>query len=321
MMSELHANLEAIAEWHREHNPPSALALQPPLSRETLQTRCKKLPFELPEVLIQLYLWHNGQRNNSPFFGAFTFYPLEEALEEYALALESAEKGEQNWKKSWFPVFGFQGDFFVIDLAYARGESPVWLLIGSETEVPCWYDNLTTMIATLRECFETGACYLDEDEILVEDFELSEQIRLRRNQQVDRFSDEAELEAFEPVQEVEDYVDGSRRVTTRYSEQQYTVEIFGPDQRKRQEEFFWGDELRRKDVWEYSGPSEATITSENYSGMVFCTRAHVTILPGGEVLTQRVETIIDGEVVSEEDFRADFQENFDDAESDTAQNV
>ena len=317
-MSDLHANLEAIAEWHREHNPASARALQPPLSPEAIQTHAQKLPFALPADLSALYRWHNGQHNNSPFFGAFTFYSLEEALEEYALALESAEKGEQNWKKSWFPVFGFQGDFFVIDLAYAHGPSPVWLLIGTESEVPCWYDNLATMLATLRECFETGACYLDEDEILVEDFELSEQIRLRRNQQVDRFSDEAELEAFEPVQELEDYVDGSRRVTTHYSEQQYTVEIFGPDQRKRQEEFFWSDELQRKDVWEYSGPSEAVITSENYSGMVFCTRAHVTILPGGEVFTQRVETLIDGEVVSEEDFSSDDGEDFDEQEPENA---
>ncbi|PIQ28881.1 hypothetical protein COW36_09470 [bacterium (Candidatus Blackallbacteria) CG17_big_fil_post_rev_8_21_14_2_50_48_46] len=301
-MSQIPHYLEVIAEWHREHHPLSVKALQAPLTLEQIQKLSSELPFSLPEELIELYQWHNGQSNNRPFFGGYTFYPLEEAIEEYQLALETSEEEGRLWKASWFPVFGFQGDYFVLDCESELQPSPIFMSLDSESLAPCWYENLEKMLLTLKQCFEKGAYFLDEDEILLEDYESVEQIRLSINQKVDRYATEEELSEFEPHQEIEDLIDGSRKVTSWLSEHQHTVEFFGPDGRKRWQDIFWGDELRRKDIWEFTGPSEAVITSENYSGMLFSTRAYADILPGGEVMTRRVETIINGEVVSEEDF-------------------
>lgn len=301
-MSKITAYLEAIAEWHREHHPESAAALQPGLTEAQLEERTRVLPYPLPEPLRALYRWHNGQRNNQPFFSNFTFYPLEEAIEEYQLGRETAAESQREWPSGWFPVFGFQGDFFLVDLSQAQGRSPVYFYLSEETEVPVWYENLEQMLKTLCTCFEQGAYYLDEDEIFLEDFELSEQIRLRLNRSVDHY---AELEAvtdFEPWQEREEEQDGSVTVTTWHSEHQHTVEHYGPDGRKRWHNFYWGEQLHRRDVWDFQGPSEVVITTEHYSGILFSTRAYATVLPGGEVLTQRVETLLNGEVVSEEDF-------------------
>lgn len=302
-MSKITTYLETIAEWHREHYPASAAALQPGLSDAQIDQRIQSLPFALPQSLREMYRWHNGQRDNQPFFSHYTFFPLEEALEEYLLARETAAESGKEWQPGWFPVFGFQGDFFLLDLSQSQGLSPVYLYLSDETEVPIWYESLEQMLKTLCVYFEQGAYYLDEDGLLLEDFELSEQIRLRLNRNVDYYAEMEVDREFEPRQEREQGVDGSETVTTWYSQHQYTVEHYGPDGRKRWQNFYWGEELQRRDVWDFQGPHEVIITTEHYSGVLFSTRAYATILPGGEVLTQRVETLLNGEVVAQEDFR------------------
>lgn len=304
-------SLKAIEAWHQEHHPRSAQALQPPIKPEKLNQLAAELPFELPSELVKLYSWHNGQSHNAPFFNSFTFFPFEEALEEYALALENAQEQGLEWKVSWLPIFGYMGDYFMLDCAPENPPAPVYMYLSHVEGIPCWYESLEKMLLTLAACFQSGAYSYDEDQIFVEDFEKAEALRQKFNRRVDRFATEAELSDFEPYQEVQEREDGYKMVTSYTSEQQRVEELFGPDGRKREQNSYWGDELIRRDIWEFLSETEVVISSENHSGMMFGTRAYAEIQPNGEVITHRIETIVNGEVVSEQDLREEDDEDED----------
>jgi hypothetical protein len=304
--------LDSIAAWHQEHHPRSAQALQAPIKPTKLAKLASELPFELPPELKELYAWHNGQDRNAPFFGSYTFFPFEEALEEYELAIENAQEQSLDWKTSLFPIFGFQGDYFLLDCA--SQPAPVYMYHSQVEGIPCWYENLKKMLLTVATCFQEGAYDIDDDDIFSEDFEKAEAIRLRINRQVDRFASEEELSDFEPYQEVQTREDGFKIVTTWQSEQEKIEELFGPDSRKREQNLYWGEELVRRDLWEFVSENQVVITSENMSGMMFSTRAHAEILPSGEVVTQRIETIVNGEVVSDQDLLAVDEEDLEETD-------
>ncbi len=310
----LQQTLQAIEAWHQEHHPRSAEAFEPPIKPEKLAKLAAELPFELPSELTKLYAWHNGQSQNAPFFNAFTFFPFEEALEEYALALENAQEQGLEWKASWFPIFGYMGDYFLLECAPESPPAPVYMYLSHVEGVPRWYESLEKMLLTIAACYQSGAYSYDDDDIFVEDFEKAEGIRLKFNRRVDRFATENELTDFEPYQEVQEREDGFKIVTSYQSEAQRVEELYGPDGRKREQNIYWGDELVRRDIWEFTSDTQVIITSENNSGMMFSTRAYAEIQPDGEVITRKIETIVNGEVVSEQDLSEDFEED-DESES------
>lgn len=313
-------HFQAILEWHKAQKSPVASHLRPPLKPEKLQKLAKELPFTLPAEVKALYGLHDGLKDNTPLFHSFTFLPLSEAIAEYELACEMAEERVADpedkgvyWKHTWFPLFGFQGDYYLIDCALGLA-SPVYARTGSEAAV-IWYDHLERMLLTLRTCFEQGAYFYDDDEILTEDFDKANAIREQLNTQAARL----EIESREPVrQELDEQPDGTRRLTSWFDDESHYIEQFyGPDQRKTGQAEYYQGELMRRDTYVYPSRDEVEITSENLMGMVMTTKTFGRINAEGQVEPLRIQTFMQDQLVydqdltrSEEDIEADFEEDW-----------
>ncbi|PKL74365.1 MAG: hypothetical protein CVV27_20870 [Candidatus Melainabacteria bacterium HGW-Melainabacteria-1] len=317
------SHFQAIIDWHREHQTPVVAQLRPGLKPDKIEKRAKQLPFALPPEIKALYELHDGLKDNAPLFTSFTFLPLGEVVAEYELACEMAEDfeppddaetqdPEAYWKPSWLPLFGFQGDYYLIDAALGL-RSPVYYRVGTEPALP-WYDNLSRMFKTIRSCFEQGAYFYDEDQILAEDFEKANSLREQLNPR------SAKLGSSEPEpikQELDEQPDGTRRLTTWFSEDHYIEQFYGPDQRKiGQSEYYQGD-LTRRDSYLYIGADEVEITSENLMGFMMTTKTRGRITADGSVETTHVQTFMQDQMLFEQDLTKDDEdEDWDEEDSD-----
>ncbi len=311
-------HFNAILDWHRQQKSPVSKNLRPGLAPEKFQNKAKHLPFTLPSELKSLYFLHDGIKDNVPLFNSFTFLTFNDAIAEYELACEMAEefevpesqdgkkapKLEDYWKSTWFPVFGFQGDYYLIDTAKGS-RSPVYGRSGEEAAV-VWYDSLEKMLLTIRTCFEKGAYFYDDDEILSEDHEKANSIR----EQINSKAFKLEVQSREPSrQELDEQPDGTKRLTSWFEEEGHYIEQFyGPDQRKIGQSEYYQGELMRRDAYEYPAPGEVEITSENLMGMMMTTKTRGKIQPDGSVETTHVQTFMQGQMLFEQDLTKPFDE-------------
>lgn len=88
--------IQTIDAWLREHRPEYYAELQPGLSREQIAAAERRLDFELPEALVQLYLWKDGQVDDcyDSFYYNFMFPSLEASVATAMAMKEDAEAGE-----------------------------------------------------------------------------------------------------------------------------------------------------------------------------------------------------------------------------------
>ena len=292
-------HFQALKKWHREANSESADAFLPPTSTDKMQKALKNFPFELPADARLLYEQGDGMKDNAPLFREYTFYPLREAVDEYELMCEVTETlGEHSqWKTSWLPIFGFQGDLFVIECDLLSAERGRIYYHAAEDQPYPWYDSLEQMLLTIRKCFEQKAYFFDEDEILTEDFEAANAIREQLNPRSARI----EVQKPEPLEEtIDEQPDGTKRITTRYSEDHYIEQFFGPDNRKTGQCEYSQGNLIRRDTWEYPAPGEVEITSENMMGIMMTTKNKGTIAVDGTVEIQSVSSYMNGELMFEQ---------------------
>lgn len=291
----IYEDLEALKSWHQAQGSPSAEKFLPPLKRETITEKLKAFPYSVPKALINLYRWHNGLADNAPLFREYTLYPLEEALEEYALACEESEldeAGQPVWKDSWLPIMGFMGEHLAIDCdPKALRSGHIWYKAPGEEAYP-WYDSLEQMFLTLKSGFEQGAYFFDEDEILSEDWEAANRIR----EQLNPYSARIEVETPEPIdQKLETQPDGTQKLSTYYSETDYTEQFYGPDRRKTGYCEYSGGQLIRRESWHYLSEAEVEITEEHLMGMMMVSKIRGQITPEGRVEALDVQHFFNGE--------------------------
>lgn len=303
-------HFQALKKWHRDANSASADAFLAALTPEKLSKALKKFPFDLPADAKLLYEQGDGMKDNAPLFREYTFYPLREAVDEYELMCEIMESSseEAEWKSSWLPIFGFQGDFFVIEcdlLSPERGR--IYYRAATDQPYP-WYDNLEQMLLTIRKCFEQGAYFYDDDEILSEDFEAANAIREQLNPRSARI----EMQKPEPLKEsIDEQPDGTKRITTHYNEEHYIEQFFGPDNLKIGECEYAQGQLMRRDSWEYPAEGKIEITSENMMGMMMTTKNKGTIAADGKVEIESISSYMNGELLFEQNLNADGELEFD----------
>ncbi len=315
-------HFQALQKWHREANSESAEAFLPPLKADTLSKALKNFPFDLPADAKLLYEQADGMQDNAPLFREYTFYPLREAVDEYELMCEVVESIPEavEWKRSWLPIFGFQGDLFVIECDLLSADRGRIYYRAAEDQPYPWYDNLEQMLLTIRKCFEQKAYFYDEDEILTEDFEAANAIREQLNPRSARI----EVQKPEPQEEtIDEQPDGTKRITTRYSEDHYKEQFFGPDNRKMGQCEYAQGQLLSRDTWEYPAPGEVEITSENMMGMMMTTKNKGTMAADGTVEIQSISSYMNGELMFEQNLNdeggfdlAGFEELEDDEEND-----
>ncbi|MCJ8280044.1 MAG: hypothetical protein MJK14_09045 [Rivularia sp. ALOHA_DT_140] len=88
----------------------------------------------------------------------------EEDYQEIFKLLDTNEVNQYGDKKYLFPFYRKNCDFLAIFLTNKKQKYSPIININDVLELSFIYRNLTTMMQTLAEYFETGAYYLDEDE-------------------------------------------------------------------------------------------------------------------------------------------------------------
>lgn len=183
-MSFLRKTLDRIFKHLQQYRPEVASLLKPGLSLEEIQAQVKSLSFCLPQEVYELYQWHNGidfesfSKNFSnvdflpfdmSFIPHFDFLPLEYAIEDSnemeKFRHEYTSPEDDNCHKPWFPIFGSDDlEYFLVfgDLVENQISPIMQCHLGGGSLPIVRYPSLTTFMAIVAECYETGAYYLDE---------------------------------------------------------------------------------------------------------------------------------------------------------------
>src|SRR5207249_1110216 len=88
-------SLERIRVWLELKAPHLASSLQAGLSLADMHQimGTKAAQYRIPEEVVELYAWRNGQSGDVPFFDVLRFQPFEDAV-EYANLVEEYSDGE-----------------------------------------------------------------------------------------------------------------------------------------------------------------------------------------------------------------------------------
>ena len=180
--------LGRIEAWLAAHAPRVAAALRPPLPRATVEALTAGLPCRLPEEVYALYGWHDGTEEVAgSFIWYHDFLPLEVALDAYRQLLASDAEvqrmlaadewyqrrvaaGEEApehpfWDPAWFPLFAFQGEYYLVDCGGPPGQpAPVRYFFGHYTEHPVVCADLAALLQTAAAWYERGAVWVDDPE-------------------------------------------------------------------------------------------------------------------------------------------------------------
>jgi len=182
-------DLEAILAFLTKLKRPVADLLQEGLSVPELRIRTASLPGKLPEEVTHLYDWHNGTRyqkgdmlDDLHFFPGFYFLPIEKALVHY-MSLHDAP----GWGREWFPLFANGGgDFYatICGTSEKMSSAIVGYIMGEMTQ-DIEYESLSSMIKTIRACFERDVFFLSQAGYLEADDALHAKIAREFNPSVE----------------------------------------------------------------------------------------------------------------------------------------
>ena len=146
--------------------------LNPGLSSQKIQELFEEIPLQPNQDLHALYAWRNGSEDSEgitlgelAFFPGFYFMSLEESIQTY---LELRETDD--WKKSWFPIFASGGgDFYAMNLA-SEGQGQILGFYVFEEKAQVEYRSLESMLTALKNCYEQGIIFRNEQGYLDMDY-------------------------------------------------------------------------------------------------------------------------------------------------------
>ena len=146
--------------------------LNPGLSSQKIQELFEEIPLHPTQDLRALYTWRNGSKDcegitlgELAFFPGFYLMSLEESIQTY---LELRETDA--WGKSWFPIFASGGgDFYAMNLApEAQGQILGFYVFEEEAQIE--YRPLESMLTALKNCYEQGIIFRNEQGYLDMDY-------------------------------------------------------------------------------------------------------------------------------------------------------
>lgn len=146
--------------------------LNPGISSQQIQELFEEIPLQPNQDLHDLYTWRNGSKDSEgitlgelAFFPGFYLMSLEESIQTY---LELREMNA--WEKSWFPIFSSGGgDFYAMILApEAQGQILGFYVYEEEPQVE--YRSLESMLIALKNCYEQGIIFRNEQGYLDMDY-------------------------------------------------------------------------------------------------------------------------------------------------------
>lgn len=161
--------------WLQQNQPHFAASFIPGLNDEQIQELTSHLPYQLPEEIHELYRWRNGtkERQKTLFHPSISILPLEEALVVARESIDIFDNTEDELRfegNRLFPFIDDDGDLYVVKcIKEKQKSSPIISIFAEYDELDTVYTNLTNMMQTIAECYETGAYYLIDDGFLEED--------------------------------------------------------------------------------------------------------------------------------------------------------
>ena len=137
-----------------------------------IQELFEEIPLQPNQDLRALYTWRNGSEDSEEitlgelaFFPGFYLMSLEERIQTYMEL-----RARNGWDKSWFPIFASGGgDFYAMNLApESQGQILGFYVFEEEAQVE--YRSLKSMLAALKNCYEQGIIFRNEQGYLDMDY-------------------------------------------------------------------------------------------------------------------------------------------------------
>jgi HEAT repeats/SMI1 / KNR4 family (SUKH-1) len=164
LMSILRDALERIFHWFQVNHPKAISSLVPGLSSSEIDKKLSDLPFQVPQKVREIYKLSNGL--DEQIFDHLYLLSLESAIQEAKTWVdETYEEIAEMYKytgKAIFPIFQIEGNFLaVVETKNERDPSPiVHLSHAGGIEISLKYANLTAMLLTIAESYETGGFFI-----------------------------------------------------------------------------------------------------------------------------------------------------------------
>lgn len=146
--------------------------LNPGLSFQKIQELFEEIPLQPNQDLHAFYAWRNGSKDSDgitlgelAFFPGFYLMSLEESIQTYMEL-----RARNGWDKSWFLIFASGGgDFYAMNLApEAQGQIHGVYVYEEEPQVE--YRSLESMLTALKNCYEQGIIFRNEQGYLDMDY-------------------------------------------------------------------------------------------------------------------------------------------------------
>jgi hypothetical protein len=157
--------IQRLIFFRREIGQPIDEIFLPGLSREYILEKTLNYPFYFPEELIELYMWHNGTKDEGFEFSTFSLFrdapwlSLENAIYMYenVTTLFPSEEPGLDFDKM-FPLAGVDSFFYL--MSYPEQSIcpdinlPIVAIGIGITDV--YYTSFASMLNMINECFEYG---------------------------------------------------------------------------------------------------------------------------------------------------------------------
>ncbi len=166
----LHHILDQLLAYAVQTQPNIRTRLQPGYDRATIEQR---VPFRLPDEVLELYQWHNGTPDDHAtrdvnLFYYHRFLPLEEAYAMYRRLMQvNVDIGGEGYDPNLFPLFTFAGEYYSVWFGPPSEHfGAIYFVFHGDGHV---YDSLTSMLGAILECYDTQAYHIHDGEIVVDE--------------------------------------------------------------------------------------------------------------------------------------------------------
>jgi cell wall assembly regulator SMI1 len=156
--------------------------MYPGASIEEIKKATRALPFDLPEDIVELYLWRNGVRLKGQscefrIFPRLLFQSINVSVETTRILISSSDEPLVRWRKTWYSLAtDLAGDYYALDATrdgQARGR--IFAVMEATDPYPAFW-SFEAMLLSVLECYRMGTYFLDESGFLGEDREMSDTI-------------------------------------------------------------------------------------------------------------------------------------------------
>ncbi|MEH2378011.1 MAG: HEAT repeat domain-containing protein [Nostoc sp.] len=167
-MSDIKDALDRINYWFQENHPVKIASLASGLSPLEIDSVLSTLSFKVSQEVREIYEWSNGYPKydcaDDWIFYYMFLLSLESAVQEAQAWVEEHEEIALMYKyagKPVLPVYMSDIEFLaVVAMDEEQTTSPV-IHISEIAEISLQYTNLTAMMLTLAESYETGGLFID----------------------------------------------------------------------------------------------------------------------------------------------------------------